>query len=122
MRRFERVDDNIIGHIPEMFVRAKFAVAKTSEFSTLFGTLTFFTRLEIIMGSISLFHNEKHLIDVTILKERKKLIWLKHFLTPSAIWRLHLKLPLGHPNTKARPTTFAHLDANGLSIKTLRSM
>jgi len=41
MRRFERVDDNINGHIPEMFVRAKFAVAKTSEFSTVFGTLTF---------------------------------------------------------------------------------
>ena len=39
MRRFERVDDNINGHIPEMFVRAKFSVAKTSEFSTLFGTL-----------------------------------------------------------------------------------
>jgi len=40
MRRFERVDDNINGHIPEMFVRAKFSVTKTSTFSTLFGTLT----------------------------------------------------------------------------------
>jgi len=39
MRRFERVDDNINGYIPEMFVRAKFSVTKTSEFSTLFGTL-----------------------------------------------------------------------------------
>src|SRR5688572_9468902 len=39
MRRFERVDDNINGRIPDMFVRAKFAVVKTSEFSTLFGTL-----------------------------------------------------------------------------------
>ena len=39
MRRFERVDDNIEGHIPEMFVKAKFSVVKTSEFSTLFGTL-----------------------------------------------------------------------------------
>jgi ubiquinone/menaquinone biosynthesis C-methylase UbiE len=39
MRRFERVDDNINGHIPEMFAKAKFSVVKTSEFSTLFGTL-----------------------------------------------------------------------------------
>ena len=39
MRRFERVDDNINGHIPKMFVRARFSVTKTSEFSTLFGTL-----------------------------------------------------------------------------------
>ena len=39
MRRFERVDDNINGRIPDMFIRAKFAVVKTSEFSTLFGTL-----------------------------------------------------------------------------------
>jgi ubiquinone/menaquinone biosynthesis C-methylase UbiE len=39
MRRFERVDDNLNGSIPDMFVRAKFAVVKTSEFSTLFGTL-----------------------------------------------------------------------------------
>jgi ubiquinone/menaquinone biosynthesis C-methylase UbiE len=39
MRRFERVDDNINGRIPEMFVRAKFFVKKTSEFSTVFGTL-----------------------------------------------------------------------------------
>jgi ubiquinone/menaquinone biosynthesis C-methylase UbiE len=39
MRRFERVDDNINGHIPEMFVRAKFSVTKTSEFLTFFGTL-----------------------------------------------------------------------------------
>jgi ubiquinone/menaquinone biosynthesis C-methylase UbiE len=39
MRKFERVDDNIRGDIPEMFVRAKFSVTKTSEFSTLFGTL-----------------------------------------------------------------------------------
>jgi ubiquinone/menaquinone biosynthesis C-methylase UbiE len=39
MQRFERVDDNINGHVPEMFIRAKFSVAKTSEFSTLFGTL-----------------------------------------------------------------------------------
>jgi ubiquinone/menaquinone biosynthesis C-methylase UbiE len=39
MRRFERVDDNINGRIPDMFVRAKFSVSKTSEFSTLFGTL-----------------------------------------------------------------------------------
>jgi ubiquinone/menaquinone biosynthesis C-methylase UbiE len=39
MRRFERVDDNINGHIPEMFVKAKFSVAKTAEFLTFFGTL-----------------------------------------------------------------------------------
>ena len=41
MSRFERVDDNINGRIPEMFVKAKFSVAKTFEFSTLFGTLAF---------------------------------------------------------------------------------
>lgn len=41
MRRFERVDDNINGRIPEMFVKAKFSVAKTFEFSSLFGTLAF---------------------------------------------------------------------------------
>ena len=41
MRRFERVDDNINGRIPKMFVAAKFSVAKTFEFSTLFGTLAF---------------------------------------------------------------------------------
>jgi len=41
MRRFERVDDNINGRIPEMFITAKFSVAKTSEFLTLFGTLAF---------------------------------------------------------------------------------
>lgn len=41
MRRFERVDDNINGRIPEMFVKAKFSVAKTFEFLTLFGTLAF---------------------------------------------------------------------------------
>ena len=39
MRRFERVDDNINGRIPEMFVRAKFSVAKTWELQTVFGTL-----------------------------------------------------------------------------------
>lgn len=39
IRRFERVDDNIRGRIPEMFMQAKFSVAKTSEFSTVFGTL-----------------------------------------------------------------------------------
>lgn len=39
IRRFERLDDNVNGRIPEMFVRAKFSVAKTSEFWTLFGTL-----------------------------------------------------------------------------------
>ena len=39
MRRFERVEDNINGRISEMFVRANFSVIKTSEFSTLFGTL-----------------------------------------------------------------------------------
>lgn len=41
MRRFERVDDNINGRIPEMFIAAKFSVAETFEFSTLFGTLAF---------------------------------------------------------------------------------
>ena len=41
MRRFERVDDNINGRLPEMFVKAKFSVAKTFDFSTLFGTLAF---------------------------------------------------------------------------------
>ena len=41
MRKFERVDDNINGRIPEMFVKAKFSVAKTFDFSTLFGTLAF---------------------------------------------------------------------------------
>ena len=41
MSRFERVDDNINGRIPEMFVKAKFSVAKTFDFSTLFGTLAF---------------------------------------------------------------------------------
>jgi ubiquinone/menaquinone biosynthesis C-methylase UbiE len=40
MRRFERVDDNVNGRIPEMFVRAKFSVAKTWELQTVFGTLT----------------------------------------------------------------------------------
>jgi len=39
MRRFERVDDNINGRIPEMFRKAKFSVAKTFELLTLFGTL-----------------------------------------------------------------------------------
>jgi ubiquinone/menaquinone biosynthesis C-methylase UbiE len=39
MRRFERVDDNINGRIPEMFVKAKFSVAKTWELQTVFGTL-----------------------------------------------------------------------------------
>jgi ubiquinone/menaquinone biosynthesis C-methylase UbiE len=39
MRRFERVDDNVNGRIPEMFVTAKFSVAKTFEFLTVFGTL-----------------------------------------------------------------------------------
>ena len=39
IRRFERVDDNINGQIPKMFVKAKFSVLKTSEFSTVFGTL-----------------------------------------------------------------------------------
>ena len=38
-RRFERLDDNVNGRIPEMFVRAKFSVAKTWEFQTVFGTL-----------------------------------------------------------------------------------
>jgi ubiquinone/menaquinone biosynthesis C-methylase UbiE len=41
MRRFERVDDNINGRLPEMFAKAKFSVAKTFDFSTLFGTLAF---------------------------------------------------------------------------------
>ena len=41
MSRFERVDDNINGRIPEMFRKAKFSVAKTFEFLTLFGTLAF---------------------------------------------------------------------------------
>jgi Methylase involved in ubiquinone/menaquinone biosynthesis len=41
MRKFERVDDNINGRIPDMFVKAKFSVAKTFEFLTLFGTLAF---------------------------------------------------------------------------------
>jgi len=41
MRRFERVDDNINGRIPDMFRKAKFSVVKTFEFSTLFGTLAF---------------------------------------------------------------------------------
>jgi ubiquinone/menaquinone biosynthesis C-methylase UbiE len=41
MRRFERVDDNIDGRIPKMFIAAKFSVAETFEFSTLFGTLAF---------------------------------------------------------------------------------
>ena len=41
MSRFERVDDNIYGRIPEMFRKAKFSVAKTFELSTLFGTLAF---------------------------------------------------------------------------------
>ena len=41
MSRFERVDDNINGRIPEMFRKAKFSVAKTFELSTLFGTLAF---------------------------------------------------------------------------------
>jgi ubiquinone/menaquinone biosynthesis C-methylase UbiE len=39
--RFERVDDNINGRIPEMFRKAKFSVVKTFELSTLFGTLAF---------------------------------------------------------------------------------
>jgi ubiquinone/menaquinone biosynthesis C-methylase UbiE len=39
MRRFERVDDNINGRIPEMFRKAKFSVAKTWELNTVFGTL-----------------------------------------------------------------------------------
>ena len=39
IRRFEQVDDNIRGRIPEMVMQAKFSVAKTSEFSTVFGTL-----------------------------------------------------------------------------------
>ena len=39
MSRFERVDDNINGQIPKMFMKAKFSVLKISEFSTLFGTL-----------------------------------------------------------------------------------
>lgn len=38
-RRFERLDDNVNGRIPEMFVRAKFSVAKIWEFQTIFGTL-----------------------------------------------------------------------------------
>ena len=41
MRKFDRVDDNINGRIPEMFRQAKFSVAKTFELSTLFGTLAF---------------------------------------------------------------------------------
>jgi ubiquinone/menaquinone biosynthesis C-methylase UbiE len=39
MRRFERLDDNINGRIPEMLAKAKFSVAETSEFLTVFGTL-----------------------------------------------------------------------------------
>lgn len=39
IRRFERVDDNISGRIPKMFVKAKFSVVKTAEFLTVFGTL-----------------------------------------------------------------------------------
>ena len=39
MRRFERVDDNINGRIPEMFAKANFSVAKTWELQTVFGTL-----------------------------------------------------------------------------------
>ena len=46
MSRFERVDDNINGRIPEMFVKAKFSVAKTFDFSTLFGTLAFLRGLK----------------------------------------------------------------------------
>jgi ubiquinone/menaquinone biosynthesis C-methylase UbiE len=47
MRRFERVDDNVNGRIPEMFVKAGFSVAKTSELLTVFGTL------ELLRGSKS---------------------------------------------------------------------
>jgi ubiquinone/menaquinone biosynthesis C-methylase UbiE len=39
MRRFERVDDNVNGRIPQMFVRAGFLVDKGSQILTVFGTL-----------------------------------------------------------------------------------
>jgi len=39
MRRFERVDDNINGRIPDMFAKANFSVAKPWELQTVFGTL-----------------------------------------------------------------------------------
>jgi len=41
IRRFERVDDNINGSIPEMFRKAKLSVVETFEFLTLFGTWAF---------------------------------------------------------------------------------